>query len=410
MAGRRTTPPLFELLQTEPDRQMPGSVSRSSTGVKSEPAPDEPAEAVGGGEDAPAKRSGLLTKLGKGGGPSITEPKPVKPASDKQEVAEKPEPAPQPNADPEQRGGAKAAKLPAPKAVKIPPAGAQPRAEAQPAAKPKPTTGTRSGQEPARQGGTASAPRPEASASPEKDGSGMRQVGAAVFEDGHFSAPVSYLYLGLAVFLLAVVVSWSAAYSIGYSAREREISQAFGPDQTQDETPRINEPLTNDDPTAPPRSTGIIDRTVEEPARQPEQAREEPAGATRPATARIGPEDVLTASGPAATDPRQGGLNYLVLVGNSNGLEQDEALALVEFMAVGGVNVVAIPIDGTARGANNPPRYRIVGDLGIPGGAFTARRDERERYQARAQELGGRWLAQGGSTRFDGPLWMKYSP
>lgn len=366
--ARRSTPPLFELLQSEPKPAQ----GRDASGSKAEPA-----------GITPGITSGITSGAGTGSSQAAVATPPKREAPTKPETRIEPKPASKPV-----------------------PTTRIPEVEAQSKTLPRSETSTL---KPAN-APTKPAPAPVKDAGEPK----THRIGGAVFEDGHFSAPVSYLYLALAGLILLTVVAWSSAFALGGSAKEQELGQLIGQSTVPETeaTPTINEPLNREDVTAPQPDPGPpIDRslTQEQVAALPEAAREQIAGrdpgAAIPATA------VLTSAGAAVTDPRQSGLNYLVLVGSRHALEQDEALALVDFMVAGGIEVYAVPVDSGARGANNPPRYLMVAATGVPGSEFSSRRAERQKLQSDAQSLGRRWQEQmGGSTRFEKPLWMKYQP
>ncbi len=250
----------------------------------------------------------------------------------------------------------------------------------------------------------------------------IRKFGSAEIVDGRVHAPVAYLYLTLAGVLAVFFIVWTAAYSLGRHDERAGYRDRLAAER--DEGPLVSDPLNQVADRGSPARSGsppATDRPVTggrttEPTRQtPPPPREEPRapvrtdpGAGQPAPAP-GPTSVLTARGPVASDPREGGLNYLVI---ASSVVQEEALRVPGFLEEFGIPAIAVPnLDRSGRPANNPPRYTVVVLQGVPGNQFSARAEERRRLEQRIAQLGRVWQRErGGSTDFRDPLWSRYNP
>ncbi|TVQ61218.1 MAG: hypothetical protein EA378_09375 [Phycisphaerales bacterium] len=254
----------------------------------------------------------------------------------------------------------------------------------------------------------------------------LRRFGAAEVYDGRVQAPVAYLYLSLAAVLAVLFLVWTAAYSMGRHDERSGYRDRLAADR--DEGPLVSDPLNQVADRGSSGRTGStppppVDRPVtggrSGEARQPTTTpREEPRPPTRteaspapggsPAPA-TGATAILTPGGGVASDPRESGLNYLVIASN---VPQEEASRLPAFLDEFGIPAIAVPnLDRSGRPANNPPRYTVVVLQGVPGNQFSARAEERRRLEQRIAQLGRVWQRErGGSTDFRDPLWSRYNP
>lgn len=215
----------------------------------------------------------------------------------------------------------------------------------------------------------------------------VRRLGELVVADGRVVLPVSYAYISLASIIVLGLLVWTLAYSAGARAKHEAML-----DQWSRGRPGVQDPLVAEPETQRP-PTGASNTPVE----------------SRPAaTPSSGLPPVLTASGPISEDPRQPGLNYLHL---ATSLTRGEAEGVVVFLGSNGLEALAIPLDRTGGGANNPVRFQLVLAEGFEGSQFNATKPRRDDLVRRAQALGQRWQREmKGSTSFPSPQWTKYSP
>jgi len=218
----------------------------------------------------------------------------------------------------------------------------------------------------------------------------VRRLGELVVTDGRVVLPVSYAYIALASIIALVLVIWTVAYSAGARARHEAMLEQWSRGR-----PEVQDPL-------------VPEQTPERPAEtNPAPVENRPAHSPATSPAAGGPA-VLTASGPISEDPRRPGLNYLHL---ATGLTRGEGEGLVAFLGSNGLEALAIPLDRSGGGANNPVRYRLVLAEGFEGSQFSETKPRRDDLVRRAQALGQRWQREmKGSTSFPSPQWTKYSP
>ena len=232
------------------------------------------------------------------------------------------------------------------------------------------------------------APAPEPPAGDER----VRQFGSASVRGGSVRLPISYLYIATAAVALALILVWAVAFKMGGQATERRLG-----DEMARALPPTIDPLIEPGPAnAAPKITT--------PKPAPVEARRE----QRPPPAQAGPS-VLTSSGPVPEDPREPGLNYLVLESN---MPRDEAERLVAFLSGNGHDAIGVPmLDQEGRPTNNPARYRIVLTRGFPGRGFSASASTRDSILSEVTRLGATWQQDfKGSTRLSSPQWTKYTP
>ena len=251
----------------------------------------------------------------------------------------------------------------------------------------------------------------------------VRRFGSLEIVGGRAEAPVAYLYLGLAGVLFLLLVVWVTGYGLGRHDEKSAYSARLS--SSGAEAPSVTDPL-NEPRSGSPLPSADAGRVTEPDPRpvtgtRPSPTTPEPrpsgpsagpgagsgSGAT-PATVPMSPTAVITAAGPVAGDPREDGLNYLVIASN---VVQDEAVRLPAFLAEFGIPAASVPVlDRRGQAANDPPRYTVVVLAGVPGNQFSARAEERERLVQRIAQLGRVWSRErGGTVDFRDPLWQRYS-
>ena len=233
-----------------------------------------------------------------------------------------------------------------------------------------------------------------------------RSAAAAMFDEDtqsdsgiRLSSPMFYALIVIALAL--VIGAWTVGYQRGNKAGKEEMSQ-----------------LVDDQPVVRPLDTGTQpDPIVNQPVvNQPTQRTpntnpdSNPASnsTTNPATQPTG-AGILSASGYLTSDPREPGLNYLVLAT----LNAEQAANAISFMYSHAIAVIGVPVvDSGARGANNPSRYTLYSlGVAIPGNQWSAMSSARMQHQRQIADLGARWQAeQRGASDFSQTNWEKYDP
>ena len=216
--------------------------------------------------------------------------------------------------------------------------------------------------------------------------------------------PISAAYIAGAAAILLILIVWTTGYQLGARDKEQELTEGFGTQTAGG----IVEPL--DELSTPIAEDPVRAREAAERARRSTGSGESGVPGSSGAAGSAQPGDILIASGAATVDPRQPGLNYLVL---EQRLGFNEAAEVVRFLSEQGLETIATPVDRSARRSNNPVRYRLIVLQGFEGGAsgrFAASKPQRDRIEREAQRLGELWQRQGGSSSFPQPLWMKYQP
>lgn len=220
--------------------------------------------------------------------------------------------------------------------------------------------------------------------------------------DSGIQLTTTRFYTMIAVALVLIIGAWAGGYKLGNSDGKKEM------------TPYVNEPVVvnppqgagdNAQPTVPrdvvPQDTQPNLVIPQQPAPQNNQIPQQP---TPPA-----PGAVMTASGFVNADPREPGMNYLVLAT----LPADQARDAVEFMASNGVQVMGAPqLDSGRDSANNPSRYTLYSlGLAIPGNRWSSMSLQRTEHQRSVARLGARWQREHrGGSDFSQTNWEKYEP
>lgn len=209
---------------------------------------------------------------------------------------------------------------------------------------------------------------------------------------------ISTFYTAIAFVMVLMIVAYAVGYQVGSSA------STAPPAQPNDLTPlgladvRPPDSSQTQTPTSP-LDTGISPNPNPTRPIQPQPTRQ-PLPQPPPANpAFLGP------AGPLANDPRENGLNYLVIVL----LDRERAERALAFLAAQGVNAMAERVDRGARAENTSALYRLVAlDLAVPGDRFRATSAERQAFEARIREVGRLWTQEGGASDFSDPVWAKH--
>lgn len=218
--------------------------------------------------------------------------------------------------------------------------------------------------------------------------------------------PINALYLAVAVVLGVMWVVWSVAYRMGESAGQVEAERRFG----------IPGPAAPADPLAnaePPAATPT--RVESKPApTQRTPARTAPAASTattpeapgNAAADRVlaGRGAFLTVGGRVESDPRQAGLNYLML----SIMEEREAAEAIAFLAERKFDAIAVPNRGDRRATSGKTTVVLVAMPGITGEEFSKNRPARTKLEQQAATLGDAWKkSRQGTSDFRQRYWVK---
>ncbi|MBL4698325.1 MAG: hypothetical protein JKX70_05785 [Phycisphaerales bacterium] len=184
------------------------------------------------------------------------------------------------------------------------------------------------------------------------------------------SSPMFYTLIVIAIAL--IVGAWTFGYQRGNKAGRDEMSQLVGDQPVV--RPAGQPVVTNPVETSP--QTGSQDDPIANPA-------------TSPSTnlpVRVG---VMSPSGFLQDDPRERGLNYLVLAT----LSTEQAADAISFMYSNGVTIIGVPVvDNRSSSANNPSRYTLYSlGVAIPGNQWSAMSSARTQHQQLISSLGARW-------------------
>lgn len=202
-------------------------------------------------------------------------------------------------------------------------------------------------------------------------------------------------YTMVAIALVLIVGAWAGGYQIGKEDGKDEMSQFIS------DPPVVSpqQPGGSSGPAALPTGQTADRGTPQSQNRPPNQ----------PQGSASNQSGIITASGFTARDPREPGMNYLVLAT----LPADQAADAVGFMSAAGVPVIAVPqLDSRGSGANNPSRYTLYSlGLAIPGNRWSSMSTQRRDHQQAVADLGARWQRdhRGGSD-FSQTNWEKYEP
>ena len=199
---------------------------------------------------------------------------------------------------------------------------------------------------------------------------------------------MSRVYLVIAAVLLLLVLVWAGAYQYGRSAGKDEMEALI-------DDPQVVLPQRDPDPVAQnpdPIQYEPIESTPTDPPRSPAR----------------GTGTVLSPQGLLQRDPREPGMNYLQL----GVLDAAQAGDAIEFMALHGETIIAVPLDSRGGSANNPVRYTLYSlGLAVPSEQYRSMETRRRSHVERIASLGDQWVRErrGGSDFSPSKtLWVKY--
>jgi len=211
------------------------------------------------------------------------------------------------------------------------------------------------------------------------------------------SSPMFYTLIVIAIAL--IVGAWTFGFKQGNKAGKDEMSQLVG-DQPIVQPP-VNRPVVNDSINEPSREiqpeTNFANTGTDEPQAKPQ---------TNPQF-QPNPTGIMSPSGFLAQDPRESGLNYLVLAT----LSTQQAAEAISFLYSNSVTVIGVPVvDSRGSSANNPSRYTLYSlGVAIPGNQWSAMSQARMQHQQRIASLGARWQQERrGTSDFSQTNWEKF--
>lgn len=226
--------------------------------------------------------------------------------------------------------------------------------------------------------------------------------GEVVDDSGiRLSSPMFYTLI--AVGFALILAAWTIGYQRGNAAGKKAIEPyvrdqpVVRPTETTASSPRVNRPGGGAD-----QPNAMTTPTTTPTATSPATSTTIPTGTARGLA-------VMSPSGFIDTDPREPGLNYLVLAT----LNTEQAADAISFLYLHSVPVIGVPVvDNRSSGANNPSRYRLYSlGVAIPGNQWSAMSVERSQHQKLIADLGARWQRERrGGSDFSQTNWEKYEP
>ena len=202
------------------------------------------------------------------------------------------------------------------------------------------------------------------------------------------------MFYTLIVIAIALIVgAWTLGFRSGNQAGKEEMSQLVG------DQPIVTPPLTHPAATELELNTPAEPATDNQPIANPEPAQNTPSQAN--------PSGIMSPSGFLSQDPREHGLNYLVLAT----LNTEQAADAISFLYSNGITVIGVPVvDSRGSRANNPSRYTLYSlGVAIPGNQWSAMSQARMQHQQRIANLGARWQRERrGASDFSQTNWEKY--
>jgi hypothetical protein len=217
--------------------------------------------------------------------------------------------------------------------------------------------------------------------------------------------PVNALYLAIAALVALIILAFAVGSVLSRRHAERELASQR-PQPIVTEPPELITPSeTVGQPTEPIK--GDVSKNEGEQAAK-EKARTPDAGAKRvQTTAAPAGGPCLTSRGWEQEDPREGGLNYLLLAY----LTQTESEDAVTFLSQNGLETFALRVDPQqVRGNNSGPTrpYKLYVSKGITSDEYSKKMTAKTNVEAAVARLGPRWQKERkGSSNFGKPAWEK---
>jgi hypothetical protein len=199
---------------------------------------------------------------------------------------------------------------------------------------------------------------------------------------------LSRVALGIGIALIGVLVF--GAYSLGYSLGRREGDRESA--ELSRRLDAVRDPLN--DPAPPQESDQAAN--PQKPA-EPEQN-----------PAPKGNAESLTPKGLLSGDPREKGLNYLVL----GTFDREMAQSAVEYLAANSVQAFAVGVESRSGAANNPNPGRVYTVYALPGITSEEYRKgvtKKTNLEAAVARVGAQWQKERrGASNFSKTMWAKY--
>ncbi|MFZ4574113.1 MAG: hypothetical protein ACOYN0_06925 [Phycisphaerales bacterium] len=199
---------------------------------------------------------------------------------------------------------------------------------------------------------------------------------------------VSRLALGIAIAMVGLLLF--GAYSLGYSLGRRE-----GERDTAELASRLDSV----------RDPGSEDRTPTEPSTPQPAPNRDPAPSPNPPPSA---SESLTPKGVLRGDPREKGLNYLVL----GTFGREDAQAAVDFLATNSVQAFAVAVESRPGVANNPNpgrQYMVYALPGLTSDEYRKGVTKKTNLEAAVAKAGALWQKDHrGVSNFAKTMWAKY--
>lgn len=223
-----------------------------------------------------------------------------------------------------------------------------------------------------------------------------------VTPDAGIHLSTTRFYTAIAGALVLILIAWAGGYKIGFDDGKDSMSQYVGDQPIINPLPAVaaTQGQSQVQPANQPRSQTPGQSQVQNPSQTPAPA---PSASARPGTA------IMTPAGFVSRDPRQAGLNYLVLAT----LPTEQAADAISFLQANGQSVIGVPeLDKRGKSANNPSRYTLYSlGLAIPGNQWSSMSTQRRDHQQKIASLGARWQREHrGGSDFSQTNWEKYEP
>jgi hypothetical protein len=222
--------------------------------------------------------------------------------------------------------------------------------------------------------------------------------------DRHMHVPMSALYLSLAGILLIVLLVWGIAFRLGKSEEKAKSDKILGAAAGQ----TVLDPLKAGNPSeqipASPNLVGTAPVVIDLSNRKPIPNATAGKGVSKGPPASDAPQAAPAATGAAAfgTDPRQSGLNYLLIEGR---LDRESAERIQQFLSENGVPAFAV-VDDRGGAANNGSLYLVGVNRGLSREEY--RTQVKTDLESQVRKLGQTWQSQHrGTTSFSQTSWER---